>query len=143
MESAVTGRGGLVSTIAFGDSVVTTIDQDNKLVTVMVRFSVQPADNERLMEMSRRIMPLFSAQPGFISANLHVSQDRTELVQYLQWRSAADYYACLANEQLQEAGEEMMDLVMSGHLGMEMHVYEVVGTWEAPTVEQTQQTPEG
>lgn len=124
-------------TIAFGDCVVTTIDKDNKLVTVMVRFSVQPADNERLMEMSRRIMPHFSDQPGFISANLHVSQDRTELVQYLQWRSAADYYACLANEQLQEAGEEMMDLVMSGHLGMEMHVYDIVGTWEA------QQAPKG
>ena len=111
---------------------MTTIGKDNELVTVMVRFSVQPADHDRLMEMSQRIMPLFVLQPGFISANLHVSQDRTELVQYLQWRSAADYYACLANEQLQEAGEEMMDLVMSGHLGMDMHVYDVVGTWEAP-----------
>ena len=111
---------------------MTMIGKDSAVVTVMVRFSVQPADVERLLEMSRRVMPLFAAQPGFVSANLHVSQDRTELVQYLQWLSAADHYACLANEQLQQAGEEMMDLVMAGRLGMEMHVYEVVGTWDAP-----------
>ncbi len=111
---------------------MTTIDKDNRVVTVMVRFSVQPTDAEQLLEVSRRVMPLFATQPGFVSANLHVSQDRTEIVQYLQWRSAADHYACLANEQLQQAGEEMMDLVMSGRLGMEMHIYDVVGTWEAP-----------
>jgi quinol monooxygenase YgiN len=111
---------------------VTTICKDNAVATVMVRFSVQPADVERLLEMSRRVMPLFAAQPGFVSANLHVSRDRTELVQYLQWLSAADHYACMANPQLQRAGEEMMDLVMAGRLGMEMHIYEVVGTWEAP-----------
>ncbi len=119
---------------------MTMIGKDNRVVTVMVRFSVQPAEAERLMEMSRRIMPLFAAQPGFVSANLHVSQDRTELVQYLQWRCAADHYACMANEQLQQIGEEMMDLVMSGQLGMEMHIYDVVGTWEAPVAPQA---PEG
>jgi len=119
------------------------IGKDNRVVTVMVRFSVQPADAERLMEMSRRIMPLFAAQPGFISANLHVSQDHTELVQYLQWHSAADHYACMANEQLQQAGEEMMDLVMSGHLGMDMHIYEVVGTWEAPAAGQGEDMASG
>ena len=110
---------------------MTTIGKENAVVTVMVRFSVQPADVERLLDLSRRVMPLFAAQPGFVSANLHVSQDRTELIQYLQWRSAADHYACLANEQLQQAGEEMMDLVMAGRIGMEMHTYEVVGTWDA------------
>ena len=110
---------------------MTTIGKDSAVATVMVRFSVQPADVERLLEMSRRVMPLFAVQPGFVSANLHVSQDRTELVQYLQWLSAADHYACIANQQLQQAGEEMMDLVMAGRLGMEMHVYEVVGTWDA------------
>jgi quinol monooxygenase YgiN len=116
---------------AWEAGIVTTIGKDSAVATVMVRFSVQPADVERLLEMSRRVMPLFAVQPGFVSANLHVSQDRTELVQYLQWLSAADHYACMANEQFQQAGEEMMDLVMAGRLGMEMHVYEVVGTWDA------------
>jgi hypothetical protein len=32
-------------------------------------------------------------QPGFISANLHVSLDRKRIVNYAQWRSKSDFEA--------------------------------------------------
>jgi quinol monooxygenase YgiN len=34
-------------------------------------------------------------RPGFVSANLHLSTDRTRIVNYAQWRSRADFQAML------------------------------------------------
>lgn len=37
----------------------------------------------------------FRSRPGFLSANLHLSDDRTRIVDYAQWRSRADFEAML------------------------------------------------
>ena len=36
-------------------------------------------------------------RPGFISANLHLSQDRRDVANYAQWRSQADLDAMMSD----------------------------------------------
>jgi quinol monooxygenase YgiN len=36
-------------------------------------------------------------QPGFISANLHISLDKTRILNYAQWRSKEDFERMLQN----------------------------------------------
>ena len=108
-----------------------TIHLDNPVVTVMVQFTVDGADQERLVEMMKDLVPAFAGQRGFISANLHKSIDGTRIVQYLQWKTMDDHLACMQNLELQTAGAEVMSYVHSGEVAMDVHVYEVVNTMEA------------
>ncbi len=47
-----------------------------------------------------------SSQPGFVSANLHVSGDKKHVANYAQWRSQADIDAMMGNP---EARVHMME----------------------------------
>lgn len=44
---------------------------------------------------------VFVRQPGFISANLHMSRDRHRIVNYAQWRSKEDYDSMSKNPEIQ------------------------------------------
>jgi quinol monooxygenase YgiN len=49
---------------------------------------------DRLVEnLQKATEEIFRDQPGFISANLHVSRGRRKVVNYAQWRSKEDYAA--------------------------------------------------
>jgi quinol monooxygenase YgiN len=61
-------------------------------------FRVEPERAEELMTLLERATEqTIRFQPGFVSANLHVSADRTRIVNYAQWRSRADFEAMLQN----------------------------------------------
>jgi quinol monooxygenase YgiN len=62
--------------------------------TFINTFSVEPENADRLVEnLQKATEDIFRDQPGFISANLHVSRDRRKVVNYAQWRSKEDYAA--------------------------------------------------
>jgi heme-degrading monooxygenase HmoA len=71
---------------------MTIISKENKILTLINVFSVDPTDQQRLVEL------LISAtnisvrkMPGFISSSLHRSIDGTKVTMYAQWRSLEDY----------------------------------------------------
>ncbi len=76
--------------ISIGD--MTIISKENKILTLINVFSVDPANQQELVEL------LISATninirkiPGFISSSLHRSVDGTKVTMYAQWRSLEDY----------------------------------------------------
>ncbi len=77
---------------------MTTITKSSGYATLINVFTVEPdraADLAALLtEATEKTM---QHRPGFRSANIHVSTDRTRVVNYAQWDSADAYGAMLAD----------------------------------------------
>jgi quinol monooxygenase YgiN len=77
---------------------VTTISPDRKLVTFINVFTVEPANQAKLVELlTRATEESVRHAPGFLSATLHRSLDGTKVTMYAQWRSLQDYEAMRAD----------------------------------------------
>jgi quinol monooxygenase YgiN len=76
----------------------TTIQRDRKIATLINVFTVEPKNQQRLvdtlMEATKKVM---SQQEGFISANIHKSLDGTRVVNYAQWKSKEAFEKMLKN----------------------------------------------
>lgn len=74
------------------------IDMDSPGVTLINVFTVEPADQQRLVELLvEATESVMSTVPGFVSANIHASLDGTRVVNYAQWASAEQFEAMLVN----------------------------------------------
>jgi len=77
---------------------MTTISPSRKLVTLINFFTVEPANQRRLVELlARATETSVRHEPGFVSASLHRSLDGRKVTMYAQWRSLEDYQAMRAN----------------------------------------------
>ena len=71
---------------------MTTISPSSKLLTLINVFTVEPANQERLLDLlARATETSVRHAPGFISASLHRGLDGTKVTMYAQWRSVEDY----------------------------------------------------
>ena len=75
-----------------------TIDQDSKVTTLIKVFTVEPNNQQRLVDLlidaTEKVM---SQQEGFISANIHKSLGGTRVVNYAQWKSKEAFEKMLKN----------------------------------------------
>jgi quinol monooxygenase YgiN len=77
---------------------MTTISKANKLVTLINVFTVEPANQQQLLDLLLRATKTSVRHVrGFISAALHSSLDGTKVAMYAQWRSVEDYQAMRNN----------------------------------------------
>jgi quinol monooxygenase YgiN len=73
-----------------------TIQAGGPLVTLINVFTVDPADQQHLIDLWRRATEdVLCHLPGFISANLHRSLDGTKVVNYAQWENQEAFQAML------------------------------------------------
>jgi len=108
-----------------------TISKENNVTTVVVEVSIEPEEQPSVAAMMQRLSPVFARQPGFVSLNLHKSDDDARVMQYIQWRSLEDHYACMASDDMASAGGAFIGLLSSGKAVMDVKVYEVVYSIEA------------
>jgi len=102
------------------------IDKEAPLVTVIVRFLVAPVHQERLLTITETLMaPLMRRQPGFVSSSFHRSRDGTQVVNYAQWRSVADYEAFGREPAVQEPVRHIRDFMREAGVRTESGVFEV------------------
>ena len=67
---------------------LTTLDPSAGYVTIINTYIVAPERAEALLDLLVRATDeTLRYVPGFVSANFHVDLDRTQLVNYAQWRS--------------------------------------------------------
>lgn len=101
------------STIATGTDVATLINV----------FTVTAENQQRLVdvlvEATEKVMQHL---PGFVSANIHASDDGERVVNYAQWASDADFEAMLNSP---EAGGHMAEAAALA-VSFEPHVYQVM-----------------
>lgn len=75
----------------------TTITTDARLMTLINVFTVEPEHQQELIDVLAEATTVMSTRDGFVSANLHRSDDGRRVVNYAQWRSRDDYAAMLAD----------------------------------------------
>jgi quinol monooxygenase YgiN len=77
---------------------MTTISPTRKLVILINVFTVEPANQQKLLELlANATETSVRHAPGFISASLHRGIDGTKVTMYAQWRSVDDYQAMREN----------------------------------------------
>lgn len=86
---------------------MTTLTPADGYLTLINTFTVDPKRADELLEtLSRATQETFADQPGFVSANLHLSLDRTHVANYAQWRSATQYQAASQRPEVQAHFQE-------------------------------------
>jgi quinol monooxygenase YgiN len=67
---------------------LTTLDPSADYVTTMNTYTVAPERAEEVLEyLVRSAVETVRYVPGFVSMNFHVRLDRTQIVNYGQWKS--------------------------------------------------------
>jgi quinol monooxygenase YgiN len=108
---------------------MTTISKDQKLVTFINTFKVEPANQQRLLDLLVRVTDTFVRHaPGFVSSSLHRSVDGTKVTMYAQWRTVEDYEAMRRDPAPLPYFKEALTIAT-----FEPGMYEVVETFTAPT----------
>ena len=82
---------------------MTTIDTNKKICTLINVFTINPEKNlelfELLKEATEQVMSKFK---GYISANLHISDDKKTLTNYAQWETLEDFQNMLKDQEAQK-----------------------------------------
>lgn len=105
---------------------MTNISTNNNVLTLINVFTVDPKNQDRLVELLTRATDVsVKYAPGFISSNLHRSSDGTKVTMYAQWRSVEDYQAMRNDPRPLPFLEEALTIATFSP-GM----YEVVKTFE-------------
>lgn len=99
-----------------------TISTDNKLVTLINVFTVEPENQQKLVDLLiEATEKTMKNIPGFISANIHKSADGVRVTNYAQWRSREDFAAMLKNPEAMAHMKPITDIAT-----FDAHTYEVV-----------------
>jgi len=81
---------------------MTTIDSSKKVCTLINVFTVAPEKHLELFNLLKEATEnVMRKLPGYLSANLHISDDKKTITNYAQWASLADFQNMLKNEEAQ------------------------------------------
>jgi quinol monooxygenase YgiN len=104
---------------------MTTISAENSYLTLINVFTVDPANQQKLVELLTLATDgSVKNITGFISASLHRSIDGAKVTMYAQWRSAEDYQNMRNNPAASPYLEEALKIAT-----FEPGMYEVVKTF--------------
>lgn len=92
---------------------MTTLDPADGYMTLINTFEVAPEHAEELIRILEDATATMKHMPGFVSANLHLSQDKTRVVNYAQWASVDDFQTMLKNPEAQPHMKTAADLAKS------------------------------
>jgi hypothetical protein len=92
----------------------TTISADGDHITLISTFTCPEERQEELAAaLDNATAEIFVHQPGFISANIHVSLDHTRVVNYVQWARVEDFDATGCVPEIQEHMAQIMAIASS------------------------------
>lgn len=91
-----------------------TIDPKAGYITIINTYIVDPDRAEELLEfLIRSTHSTIKHVPGFVSANLHLSLDRTQLVNYAQWNSREAIAAARENPKVVALMSQQLQIAKS------------------------------
>ena len=90
------------------------LDPMSSHIVLINTFHVAPEKAEKLVDLLENATEeVMKRQPGFVSANLHVSEDRKRIINYAQWRTKEDLAAMQKNPEARTHMEEAAKLATS------------------------------
>ena len=82
---------------------MTTIDNSKNYCTLINVFTVLPEKHLELFELLKTATEeIMCKLPGYVSANLHISDDKKTVTNYAQWATLQDFQNMLKNEEAQK-----------------------------------------
>ena len=92
----------------------TTISAADGHLTLINTFTCpETRQNELVAAIEKANVEIFLRLPGFISASIHASLDRTRVVNYVQWQRVEDFDAAGAVPEVQEHVAAIMEIAES------------------------------
>ena len=111
---------------------MTTIAENSGLVTLINVFTVEPPDQQALVDLlARATETSVRGAPGFISAALHRGVDGTRVTMYSQWTSAAHYQRYQSTLSGPDAAPYVAQVLAIARFDPGM--YEVVEVFDGPS----------
>jgi C-6 monooxygenase len=105
---------GIFKARGAGDEDTTKLIPNNGQLTLINTYMVKPERADELIEfLSRSSQQTLRYVPGFISANLHLSLDRTKVVNYAQWVDAEATAAARQDARIGELMRQQLQIVES------------------------------
>lgn len=81
----------------------TTISTDVEVATLVNVFAVEPGNQAALVDLLvQATEDVMRHLPGFVSANIHASDDGIRVVNYAQWATTEDFQAMLGDTRARE-----------------------------------------
>lgn len=85
-------------------------------MTLVNTFTVAPDRADELLSvLTEATEQVMRHIPGFVSANLHLSDDRRHVINYAQWASREDFDAMLTREDAREHMGRAKEIAESFH----------------------------
>ncbi|MGL4610986.1 MAG: antibiotic biosynthesis monooxygenase [Trueperaceae bacterium] len=100
---------------------VASIRKEAKLVTVLYIMTVDPDDQDTLVQHVKTIYALLTKEPGYISLTILRSLDGLRVATYEQWESEARMNAAKESHNFQKGLTKLQELVIEG----EPRIYDV------------------
>jgi hypothetical protein len=96
------------------DNAQSIIEPGDDHITLINTFTcAETRQNELVAALEKATEEIFRQQPGFISANIHASLDRTRVVNYAQWARLEDFDATGSVPAIREHMAEIMAIAES------------------------------
>jgi quinol monooxygenase YgiN len=90
------------------------IRQDNSVVTQITTVKMRPDNQDEVLKLMKERARFMAKQPGFVSVNLHRSEDGSHVVNYIQWtdkeRLAAAHHSPEFRKKWPRFGELVQDV---------------------------------
>lgn len=98
--------------------------------TVIVTLDAPPERLPAFAAHAAMGLERFRRYDGFVAGALHLAADGGRLVQYLQWRSEAEYRACIEDPAWDAlpSTRELLAAVASGEAMLDARTYRVAAT---------------
>ncbi|MGH9966350.1 MAG: antibiotic biosynthesis monooxygenase family protein [Pyrinomonadaceae bacterium] len=98
------------------------ISKDKQLVTLINVFTVEPKNQQRLVDMlAKATEQTMKHMTGFVSATIHKTADGVRVANYAQWKTQEDFEAMLKNPEATAHMKPIMEIAT-----FDAHVYEVI-----------------
>ncbi len=81
---------------------------------------------DQYLDLCRRSMELFKAQPGLIGIRMLISHDDTHTATYFKWEAKRNHEECTANPDWSEINKEFEALMRAGKIRFELNTYDVL-----------------
>jgi len=81
---------------------MTEIRESPGVVTQITTVETSPANQDEVVTLMTERARFMAKQPGFVSVNLHRSQDGSHMVNYIQWTSQEKLSAAHHSEEFRE-----------------------------------------
>jgi heme-degrading monooxygenase HmoA len=103
---------------------MTQISQNGGIVTQITTVKLPPGKQNEVLDLMKERARFMKTQPGFVSINLHRSQDGSHVVNYIQWKNAEQLSAAHKSPEFRKKWPRFGEIAEE----IEPCLYEVVHT---------------